>query len=125
MLAEVVDRDHHVGLAGELGQRPELVRPGHRVDDEDVVEPRPDEDDRLPDGRARQADRAGLDLEPGELGALVDLDVGPDLGRQLGDPVGHLAMFRLAAGRSRTRAGVTSSDRGRPIAGPYIRRTRS
>ena len=122
----IVDGDHQVSLARELGEGPELVRPGDRVDDEDVIESGPDEDDGLPDSRARQADRARLDLEPGELGALVDLDVRPDLGRQLtrsGAPIS--AMFRVAAGRSRMRAGVTTSDRGRPMADPYIRRTRS
>ena len=41
------------------------------------VEAGADHDDCLPHGRGRDADRAGIDLHVGELGALVHLHVRP------------------------------------------------
>ena len=67
------------------------------------------------DGRARDADRARLDLEREQLGRLVHLDVRAKLGRQLAERSAMIAMFRFATSRSSSSAGVVTSSRGRPI----------
>ena len=77
----LVDGDEHVTVTGQLGQDADLLAVGNGVHDKEVVETGPGEGDGLPDRGHRQPDRSRGYLPGGELGTLVDLDVGPDLCR--------------------------------------------
>lgn len=76
-LDRVVDRDGHARLAGEQGEGARLLDADGLVDDEHVVDAGPRHHDGLPDRRTADADRALLDLQAGDVRALVHLDVRP------------------------------------------------
>ena len=90
----VVDVDEHVGLAGQERGRPPLLGRHELVRDEDVVGARPDHDDRLPDGGGAQAERAVLELQPGDVRALVVLHVAAEPGVEAGQAGLHVREVR-------------------------------
>ena len=81
-IADVVDVDEDVRLAGQERRRASLLGRHELVRDEHVVRPGADHDDRLPDGRSTQPERTVLQLHPRDVGALVVLDVAPETGVQ-------------------------------------------
>ena len=113
----LVDRHHHLGVARKRGNCGQLLRSRDRVDDEDAVEAGSHEHHRLPHRRSGQAYRTCLDLQARQLGALVHLDVRPDLGRLAFEPARHLLDVssrgrQVEDQRRRHDLGPAFSDRG-------------
>jgi hypothetical protein len=73
-----------VRLTGQEGCRPALLGIDELVGDEDVVRSCPNHHDRLPDRCGADAERPVLQLEPGDVGALVVLDVATEASMELG-----------------------------------------
>jgi len=93
-IANVVDVDDHVGLAGQEGGCPPFLRVNELVRDQHVIRPRPNHDDRFPDGGRTQPECAVFELHPGDVRALVVLDMAPQPGVQAGEPGLHVLQVR-------------------------------
>ena len=91
----------HVRLARQERGGAALHRVHQLVGDEHVVRAGADHDDRLPDGRGAEAEGAVLELHPGDVRALVVLDVAAQAGVQLGQPRLHVRRGSPAGCRGR------------------------
>ena len=87
---DALDRDDHAAESGDPCQLGSLDRADRLVRDQHVREPRIDQSGGFPDGRRREADRSGVQLHLADDGALVDLGVRSQRGRQTGHATCHL-----------------------------------
>ena len=93
-VADVIDVDEDIRLPREERRGTTFLRNDELVRDQDVVGAGADHDDRLPDRRSADPERTVLELQAGDVRALVVLDVAAQAGMELGQTRLHVRQVR-------------------------------